>query len=136
MTITGFFHMLRAPLKNSRWSWGAIRPSDGAVFLRVWRDQKLIEQDTTYVKIIDAAWRPGVQENHAGYRERQSHVATIRQGAPCYLIMCRAKDPKAAPRRIESFYSAHVFRGGSLIERDGVTYIQEAAKLTVAELLA
>jgi len=34
-----FFAWLGAPLVNSRWSWGAVRPTDGTVFLLVWQDR-------------------------------------------------------------------------------------------------
>jgi hypothetical protein len=39
MTLTGLFASLGAPLANQRWSWGAVRPTDGAVILRVWQDE-------------------------------------------------------------------------------------------------
>jgi hypothetical protein len=40
VTLTEFFAYLEAPLANQRWSWGAVRPSDGAVLLRVWQDEQ------------------------------------------------------------------------------------------------
>ncbi len=38
MSQAELFETLGAPLKNVRWSWGGVRKSDGAVFLRVWQD--------------------------------------------------------------------------------------------------
>ncbi|MNG74488.1 hypothetical protein D3C76_1120100 [compost metagenome] len=38
MTQSEFFKSLGAPLKNTRWSWGA-RRSDGALVLRIWKDR-------------------------------------------------------------------------------------------------
>jgi hypothetical protein len=39
MTLSQLFEQLGAPLANVRWSWGAVRESDSAVFLRVWQDE-------------------------------------------------------------------------------------------------
>jgi hypothetical protein len=33
------FELLGAPLNNFQWSWGAVRPDDGTVFLCVWGDE-------------------------------------------------------------------------------------------------
>ena len=40
MSQTNLFAKLGAPLANPRWSWGAIRTTDGAVFSRVWQDSR------------------------------------------------------------------------------------------------
>jgi hypothetical protein len=53
MTISSLFQSLGAPLANTRWSWGAQRSSDGAVFLRVWQDLKFIQEGRAYY-MVDA----------------------------------------------------------------------------------
>ena len=35
------FSYLGAPLNNVQWSWGAVRETDGSVFLVVWQDENL-----------------------------------------------------------------------------------------------
>jgi hypothetical protein len=35
------FGYLGAPLNNVQWSWGAVRETDGSVFLVVWQDENL-----------------------------------------------------------------------------------------------
>lgn len=51
MTQSAFFAMLGAPLHNVRWSWGAVRPEDGAVFLRVWTDRMRPRDDVQFVQV-------------------------------------------------------------------------------------
>jgi hypothetical protein len=36
---TKAFAMRGGTLKNTRWSWGGIRPSDGVVVFTVWQDE-------------------------------------------------------------------------------------------------
>lgn len=123
MTQSAFFAALGAPLANVRWSWGAVRPHDGAVFLRVWKDRRRSRDGVTFVKVT---------HNHAyvtnqgnpGYRERQRPVGLIRQGAPSYLVMCEVVDPDARPHKIASFDTREVFPGGRIIEEDGEFWIE------------
>ena len=42
------FDYLGAPLHNVQWSWGAVRESDGAVFLVVWQDESLRRDGRNY----------------------------------------------------------------------------------------
>lgn len=73
--------------------------------------------------------------DNPGHRERQQHLARIRTGAPCSLIMCTAVDPKARPRKLEFFYEDDVFVGGDLVERDGEVWIQIVGRCSVSSLL-
>src|SRR5205814_516073 len=115
MNQTDFFAMLGAPLNNYRWSWGAVRPKDKTVFLKVWTDQVQANGPTDYVKVTFHA-RFREKPNDHRHRERLEHVALIRDGAPCFLIMCEAKDPDARPRKMKTFDESNVYPGGRIIE--------------------
>jgi len=47
-----FFEMLGAPLRNSRWSWGARRLNDGAIFLRQWESDVFTGDDSHEYVIV------------------------------------------------------------------------------------
>jgi hypothetical protein len=121
VTLSQLFKQLGAPLANVRWSWGAVRESDSAIFLRVWQDECRTIDGRIYVlvrsKSEEAAERPG-------RTERMQHVAQIRRGARSYLIMCRAKDPTAVPREIAGFNDDDVFVGGELFDAGGHTWLE------------
>ncbi len=128
MSLTAYFKRLGAPLKNSRWSWGAVRESDGAIFLRVWQDQKVRLDGKTYMMVTHHDAYVG-NESSPGYRERLQHVSLARAGRPVYMIMCSVDDPEASPRKIKSFNKNDVFVGGELIERDGDTWLEFADRV-------
>ena len=114
MSITRFFDKeLNAPLKNSRWSWGAVSVSGGAVYLRVWadefetRDAKRWARLTRRAAFVD---RP----NHPGWLERKEHVLMVVEGAKSYAVVCRAKHPSGSPRQIASFNKKQVLVGGAV----------------------
>jgi hypothetical protein len=125
MSISSFFASLGAPLVNSRWSWGARRPSDGAIFLRVFQEEKWIADGRLHMAIDWDVELMG-DDKRLGYLERKRHVAAIRAGAPCFMIMCSAQDPSAPPGswRIAFFDEDDVRVGGKLVDRDGTTYIE------------
>jgi hypothetical protein len=133
MTLTDFFTYLGAPLVNQRWSWGAVRPGDGAVFLRVWQDEG---------RKIDGSWYTQVtftkffSENAAslGYAERLEHISAIRGGKSSYMIMCLARDPAASPREVSKFNRDDIFVGGRLIEIEGDCWLERINRLPVSAL--
>jgi hypothetical protein len=98
MTLTDFFTYLGAPLVNKRWSWGAVRPSDGAVFLRVWQDEGRKMEGSWFTQVTFTKFSA---ENIAslGYAEGLEHIASIRDGKPSYMIMCLARDIVREPAR-------------------------------------
>jgi hypothetical protein len=133
MNQRALFAMLGAPLTNSRWSWGAVRPEDGAVFLRVWQDRMQTHDGSQFVQITNhARFRNGPA--NCGYRERLKHVELIRGGAPRYLIVCEAVDPAARPRRIRSFNAAEVFPGGRVVELNGDWWVEVLPGVAVQEV--
>ena len=134
MSITGFFERLGAPLANSRWSWGAQRASDGAVFLRVWQDLKKVDGGRRYLLLDLHHGVPGDPKN-LGHQERLRHIEAVRGGARCYLVMCIAVDVQARPRTILDFHDADIFVGGELMEKDGSLWIEMAGRRPVSDVL-
>jgi len=150
MSISGFFKSLGAPLANNRWSWGAQRPSDGAVFLRVWQDLKFVDDGQIFMLVAGA----GIEASERlGAQERARHLASIRRGAPCYLVMCVAKEVDASPRAIREFNADELFVGAEIIDtpsdfelpsataeyvrrltRHGATWIRLGARAPVATI--
>ena len=132
-SLTEMFKNLGAPLANQRWAWGAERESDGAIFLRVWQDEcgKLNGKRAVRVTANDFFKN---NQNNLGYAERAKHVSLIRSGRPVYLVMCIAKDSAAVPREIAGFDDKDVFVGGALMDHDGETWIELAARKPAREV--
>lgn len=132
MSLTELFKKVDAPLANQRWSWGSVR-SDGSVVLRVWQDRK---------EKIDGKWHMMIahhekytnNEENLGYQERLDHIERIKSGARCYMIMCLAKDPEAAPRAIKSFNEKDIFVGENVIEYKGNTYVELADRHAISKI--
>jgi len=135
MSMSEYFRRLGAPLVNHMWSWGAVRASDGAVFLRVWQDRE---------QKIDGRWYTMLTHHekfeddpgNLGWQERLSHVELVRQGAKCYLVMCEAKDVSASPRSVRSFNDRELFIGGKCVEIDGDWWIERVGRLPAREVMA
>lgn len=135
MNQTDYFERLGAPLRNNRWSWGAVRPTDGAVFVRVWKDQLMMEEHSgrPVGRLTRHAAYIG-RTNHPGYRERLKHVDLIRNGVPCYLILCEAVDPKESPRKIRQFDTDQVFRGGQVKEIEGDSWVEVLDRVPIEQI--
>ena len=123
MTQSAFFRKLKAPLKNVRWSWGAKR-SDGAVFLRIWKDHICLIEDTRCARVTYHKPHDHDARRNPGHRERLEHVLLIQNGARCYLLMCEATDEKSVPRKIKSFNEETVFQGGRVVDHDGEQWVE------------
>lgn len=119
MSQAEMFEKLGAPLNNVRWSWGSVRASDGAVFLRVWQDGTEKIEGKRYIWISEVNPAPEL-----GANERLRHVNLVQGGAACYLIMCQAVDTKAAPRAIQSFNNKDVFETGGIVKADGAYWLE------------
>ncbi|HEY1784224.1 MAG TPA: hypothetical protein VGG30_01700 [Pirellulales bacterium] len=122
MTLSTFFKSLGAPFVNARWSWGAVRPEDGALFLRVWEDEVRRIDNTQWVRVAANAQYAG--SNDDGWLERLAHLDRIRGGAKCFLVFVAAKDKNAMPRGVKSFLDDAVIEGTKIAEFDGDTRIQ------------
>jgi hypothetical protein len=117
MSLTDLFVRFGAPLANSRWSWGSVRP-DGTVFLRVWADEMKTVEERRYVRLINRrAYEDG--EDNLGYTERCQHVQMLTGGAPGYAVLCTAAEPRAKSRKIVSFDAQAVFKLASVAVFDG-----------------
>src|SRR4051794_24193841 len=82
MSLTELFQKFGAPLANSRWSWGSVRP-DGTVFLRVWADEMRSADGGRYVRLINRGAYADTPDN-LGFAERCEHVERLANGAPGY----------------------------------------------------
>jgi hypothetical protein len=132
MSISNLFDKLGAPLANVRWSWGGLSP-DSAVVLRVWqnetkkRDGKLWAQLTHHQEFFG-------KEKDLGYQERNRHVALVAAGAPCYLIMCEARDLNEVPRVIKAFNERELFVAGEHTEFEGNTWVEITTRRPITDL--
>lgn len=133
MSLSSLFKALGAPLANARWSWGAIRPSDGTVFLRVWQDEWKSVNGENYVRVLGDAG-PAARSDNLGYLERRKHVDLISAGASSYMIMCRAEDPRASPRRVAGFDEEDIFGGGRIACFGGDKWLHVADRKRIADV--
>jgi hypothetical protein len=124
------FRKLRAPLTNHFWSWGAVR-DDGTVFLRVWQDERRSHEGKHFIRLVNHA-AYAEHGDSLGYAERLRHLQMIKNGAPAYLVLCRAVDTNANPREIASFDERDVLRLGEVIEIDGDDWGEIAERVKVA----
>lgn len=127
MTLPDLFAYLGAPLANPRWSWGAVRPADGAVFLRVWQDEQRKIAGAGFSQVtFDHFFNDN--PSNLGYIERLKHVERVRNGASSYLLMCLARDVHASPREVASFDRNDIFVGGRLVEAEGNYWLERCAR--------
>jgi hypothetical protein len=136
MTLSDLFAYLGAPLANMRWSWGAVRATDSAVFLRVWQDEGQKIDGRYFTRISANAYFLANEPKNLGYMERSRHIDLIRGGARSYMIMCRGRDIEGSPREIVGFDDSEVFVGGELIELEGESWLQRVGRKPRAELRA
>lgn len=127
LSITEFFAgRLNAPLHNAVWSWGAVRPSDGVVFLRCWSDTLRRIDGQGYVEI---QWpETEVRKSKPGWVERNRHIDLMNEGHRAYAVIVTAKNTNANPRQIAFFNASEVFELGAMTVRDGITYAQIVAR--------
>ena len=132
MSISGLFSNLGAPLNNKLWSWGSVRESDGAIFLRVWQDRKKVENGQSLMMLTDHQKYTSASGN-LGWKERLGHLDQVREGAKCYLVMCRAKDIDESPREIADWNRKEVFLGGAMRETDGDVWIEIVERVPISK---
>jgi len=116
LRITAFFDScLDAPLRNSRWSWGAVSRDERKVYLRVWKEQIASLDGARHVKVLRG------DNTKQGYRERERHLQRIKEGAEVWCVLCRHKPPGAGSR-IASFDRTPI--RAQLIDRDGSAWLR------------
>lgn len=127
------FAYLGAPLNNVQWSWGAVRESDGAVFLVVWQDESPRRNGRQYSLVHNQSfWGDTTDSN--GLNERRKHLEQVRRGAKVYMIMARAAAGRVPgqPRRIVDIDSENLFVGGGLVEdHEGNVWLERVARVPV-----
>jgi hypothetical protein len=102
VSISSHFSALGAPLRNIRWSWGAV-DRQGRSFVRAWDDEvREVDGETVIRLTLHEAFRDRMPR-HPGYSERLEHIQAMRNDAQGYVVICRAKDKTSRPRVISSF---------------------------------
>lgn len=129
MKMAAFFESIGAPLKNRRWSWGARRSKDGAIFLRTWNVESYVDSDGH--QWVQIAFQHG---NGPGWNERQEHIQAIESGARCFLVMCEVEDAAAVPWRIAAFDDRTVRVGGEIKHDKGSTWIRVVDHKSIFEV--
>lgn len=128
MNISTFFRrMLQAPLRNERWSWGAVNRTTGQLLLRVWDDEKEDVDGVPCYLIKQDSWG----STSRGSPERQRQIGMMADGTQAYGVLCVAKDTKAARRTIDTFDSHTLVKFGPLVKRNGSVYAAVAGKVPV-----
>lgn len=104
-SITQFFERLGLPLKNKRWSWGAVR--DDVILLRTWEHEHSGRQKRVVVLQRPEAY---LGRDSYGLDERIRHLKQLWGGSSSgYTVIAKAKDPHAHPRKIAAFRDDAVF---------------------------
>jgi hypothetical protein len=111
-----------------------VRESDGAVFLRVWQDQKVKLDGKMHMMVTHHSAYVG-NENSPGYTERLQHVELAKSGRPVYMIMCIVKDPEEFPRKIDRFIKDDIFIGGEIVDYDGDTWIEQSGRVSACNII-
>jgi len=109
--IADHFENLGAPLANHYWSWGAMRPADGTVILRVWADERCQIDGQWYRRLLEPSYVSSL-----GYGERLEHIQKIRDGSPGYMVILTAADPKAAKRKIAAYNESVLVPIGRVVD--------------------
>lgn len=118
-SISSFFaNTLGAPLRNTRWSWGA-QGRAGEIFLRVWADERNTVRGVDRVQILGRSWGGA----SAGWAERKRQIKRLREGTQGFGVECVAKTPRGnGPKQIAHFDERALLKFGPLIDEDGDIY--------------
>jgi hypothetical protein len=120
MNISTFFKLVKAPLKNTRWSWGATR-EDGSVVLREW--QHNVAGGMCHIS--------NPADRGPGNTERLGHITQIRNGAGCYLVICQGNHTDG----ISSFNKRELWYGEEVVVVGENTYLKLLHRVAVGELI-
>jgi putative restriction endonuclease len=123
-----FSRTLGAPLRNARWSWGAISPTTGQLFLRIWEDQRKTVDGVSCFLILRGKWR----SNSEGTPERHEHIELMKRGARAFGVVQVAERTGGGGRVMKSFNSHALIRFGRLIEKGDSVYATIAGQVPVA----
>ena len=136
LAASDLYNFLNAPMKNQQWSWGALRESDGALFLNVWADQSVKRDRSWYYRLTDyVAYLNKSSDN--GWCERLRHIELLSDQtrmAPSYMILCKVKDPLASPRSVDQFDNQTLFIGGALVFENGDWWLEASKRIHKSEI--
>jgi len=131
ISISALYKELGAPLRNSRWSWGAINPLKRTLFLSVWEDQIKLFGERRLVRVT--AHADLNRKTDYGYRERLSHLEAIRGGTQTFLIFCRTKSTTDRRRSLSTVNSRQLFPVTSVEKFDIDDYLEFGSPISRAE---
>ena len=132
MSVSRFFsEVLGAPLRNQRWSWGAVHPQTGQIFLRVWEHDIEHDGDGERVSIM---WE-GASKRSSGYQERLEQIELLRGGAGGFGVVCKADGADAGPpRTTRSMDQRVLLRFGKVFEEGSRVFARIVDRVPVDEL--
>lgn len=140
LSLTEFFKIkLNSPMLNSRWSWGAVRLDQSAVFLSVWQDEikRDDQRDPNSQTWVDLLWDENLWAEVNGTSmardERVNHLNLIKSGIPGYALVKIARDPKAMPRQMKEFNSDYLIRiqNNFRVTESGVVQAQLGERVSI-----
>jgi hypothetical protein len=115
-----FIDVLGVTPRNSNWSWGAVDEANRRVFLRVWNDHFVSEDNVEYMQ-VDWDFDPNYRS--AGINERRRHIELIKSGYEGYGVVCEPVFDREGGRHIGSFDEETLLRFGRIVpEEDGTVY--------------
>jgi len=138
LSLTEFFKIkLDAPMSNNRWSWGAIRNDQSAVYLSIWQDEirRDIPKDPSSDTWADLLWSEELWAEVNGAtiarNERLKHIDLIKSGLPGFALIKIARDVKAMPREMKEFNSEYLIsiKNNFRTTEDGVLQAQLGNKV-------
>ncbi len=115
LSLSEFYKLkLDAPMINNRWSWGAVKKDNSAVYLSVWqdeirRDEPKNPDSSTWVDVLwdEDKWR-SVNGGETARSERIDHINLIKSGTPAFALIKIAKDTNQIPREMKEFISEYL----------------------------
>ena len=128
------FERLGAPLRNFRWSWGAVSKSGRKVYLAVWEDEFRRIKGKKVVRLTNYR----TSADRLGYKERLRHIELIlrhieliEKGFKSYGVLCTAKDPSESPRSLKDFNREELLVGGKLIKNAGDWWLEDGGRKAI-----
>ena len=122
------FERLGAPLRNIRWSWGAVSKSGRKVYLAVWEDEFRRIKGKKVVRLTN--YRTSADRH--GYKERFEQIELIEKGAKVYGVLCTVKDPSESPRSLKDFNREELLVGGELIKNADDWWLEDRGRKAIA----
>ena len=130
LTITDFFLLLDAPLRNHAWSWGAITPRSQDVVFRVWNDEmRMFHGKRHYRLTLHEKWKVLDPRVKKGYEERMLHIDHALQKGRSFFVYCRADHLDAVPRKIVGYANHVVGLCESIIQDDAQDFWGEETRI-------